>query len=117
MLHTSRASLACQVAVATRSLVSLLKTLSTTPEPNLSAEKDGDGLLKRLQQDAANLAVLLTCQRHYVVAGGLFTFDPRFLVTEYVFDLVLRARQVEVRGGYEGGTRGVCVRIKQVFLM
>jgi len=37
---------------------------------------------------------VLTTKREFVDSAG--TFDPRFLVFEYVFDIVLRKRQVEI---------------------
>ncbi|GBG26808.1 Hypothetical Protein FCC1311_030302 [Hondaea fermentalgiana] len=48
----------------------------------------------RADQLARSLAETLTTVRHYVEDDG--SFDPRFLVFEYVFDIVLRERQVEI---------------------
>lgn len=48
----------------------------------------------RADQIARGLAESLATVRHYVEDDG--TFDPRFLVFEYIFDIVLRERQVEI---------------------
>jgi hypothetical protein len=42
---------------------------------------------------AAALAGELVSRRHYVDAG---VFDPRFVVFEYIFDIMLRRRQIEI---------------------
>ena len=47
------------------------------------------------RQGASALAETLGSRRHYAgVAQGCLVLDPRFLIAEYVFDILLRDRQV-----------------------
>jgi hypothetical protein len=46
-------------------------------------------------QGASSLAEALAARRHYAaVEGDQLVLDPRFLLAEYVFDILLRDRQV-----------------------
>jgi hypothetical protein len=52
----------------------------------------------QLQHAAAAVASELVAKRHYGAMTDAHTlaFDPRFAVFEYVFDMMLRRRQVEI---------------------
>lgn len=54
-------------------------------------------ILQRISYASINLAASLTSSRYFIrTEGNTFTFDPRFLIFEYVFDILLRKRQVEM---------------------
>lgn len=56
-----------------------------------------DNLRRRVEQSAKTLVTQLLSDRHYTCEeGGEVYVDPRFLVFEYAFDILLRARQVEM---------------------
>eukprot|EP01104_Vermistella_antarctica_P011016 TRINITY_DN300_c2_g7_i1.p1 TRINITY_DN300_c2_g7~~TRINITY_DN300_c2_g7_i1.p1 ORF type:complete len:1708 (+),score=390.70 TRINITY_DN300_c2_g7_i1:360-5126(+) len=78
---------------------------SSSSSPSSSSSSKG----KQLVQMSNSLAECLCSDRHYITSGsdtdgdvdmdggsGASTFDPRFLVFEYVFDVLLRKRQVEM---------------------
>ena len=53
----------------------------------------------KLAYQVTHLGEALVCERHYGALdpqSGALVYDPRFLVFEYIFDILLRARQVEM---------------------
>ncbi|RMX67281.1 hypothetical protein DD238_002126 [Peronospora effusa] len=67
----------------------------------LHGEKDRSSKVKMTRQASRDLADILISKRHYLrgpaeeISSG-WRFDPRFLVFEYVFDILLRDRQVQM---------------------
>jgi hypothetical protein len=102
-----------------RSTVSLLGQVKT-------AMKDGGGCpeapLRRLNQLSSNLAESLAAQRYYVAeadsagASPSWQCDPRFLVFEYVFDILLRERQVEMVQWFVDASRRGESRVQQMIM-
>jgi len=83
--------------------------------PGGSADPLGDNLVKRTRQAAKALVGQLLAGRHYCdVEGG--TLDPRFLVFEYGFDLLLRARQVEMVRSFVGAAHAGQSRVQQMIM-
>ncbi|CAI5729997.1 unnamed protein product [Peronospora destructor] len=64
-------------------------------------EKDRSNKVKMTRQASRDLADILISKRHYLdghaegISSG-WRFDPHFLVFEYVFDILLRDRQVQM---------------------
>ncbi|KAL4094321.1 hypothetical protein PRIC1_009982 [Phytophthora ramorum] len=81
---------------ATRALVKNLNGL-TIPQSG----EDWSGRVKTTRQASRDLADMLLSKRYYLhgqaeSAASGWRFDPRFLVFEYVFDILLRDRQVQM---------------------
>lgn len=74
-----------------------------------------DNLRRRVEQSAKTLVTQLLSDRHYVTEqGGQVFVDPRFLVFEYAFDILLRARQVEMVRSFVDATIEGDGRVQQV---
>ena len=110
--HVNRA---CTLARSTTSLLGQVK----------GAMKDGAGCpeapLRRLNQLSSNLAESLASERYYVdpVGNGAtpaWKCDPRFLVFEYVFDILLRERQVEMVQWFVDASRRGESRVQQMIM-
>lgn len=103
-LHTNRCSFITGVLGRAetlynqlRSLLSLDERLSSLPFETVTTR------IKRIDQEQRQLALFLTSERHYFKRDSssqdekpCFWFDPRFLVGEYIFEILLRKRQVEI---------------------
>ncbi|GMF14309.1 unnamed protein product [Phytophthora lilii] len=81
---------------AARALLKHLRGLNTS-----QSGEDWSSKVKMTRQASRDLAGMLLSKRYYlrgVSAGGSsgWHFDPRFLVFEYVFDILLRGRQVQM---------------------
>ncbi|CAH0482965.1 unnamed protein product [Peronospora belbahrii] len=81
---------------AARALIKYLTGLFTP-----HSEKDRSSLVKLTRQASRDLADVLISKRHYLHNSAAekssgWRFDPRFLVFEYVFDILLRGRQVQM---------------------
>ncbi|TMW68228.1 hypothetical protein Poli38472_007900 [Pythium oligandrum] len=77
----------------TKALISRLKEMSVAEDKQSSS--------KQSLQASKDLADALLAKRHYLrhqsnEASSKWNFDPRFLVFEYVFDILLRGRQVQM---------------------
>jgi hypothetical protein len=55
--------------------------------------------VRQLSLEATALAETISARRHFFAAG---IYDPRFLVFEYIFDILLRHRQVEIVRSFAG---------------
>ncbi|EKU21651.1 nxn protein, partial [Nannochloropsis gaditana CCMP526] len=73
--------------------------------------------MQRVTQATDNLAELLTAGRYYgtSTAAGL-EVDPRFLVFEAVFDLMLRKRQVEMVTWFQASLEQGVSRVQQMIM-
>eukprot|EP00043_Microstomoeca_roanoka_P005858 m.58502 g.58502 ORF g.58502 m.58502 type:complete len:4257 (-) comp13155_c0_seq1:39-12809(-) len=106
-LHTNRASFIKTVLSQAEALLTHLETLRDA----LRLHENGPGLdaklladrLKRIDQEQRHVATSLTSARHYVKREQgqgddkpCHWYDPRFLVGEYMFEILLRQRQVEI---------------------
>lgn len=73
---------------------------------------------EQLLQSSKHLAALLTSTRSYfsVPKRGKWHFDPRFLVFEFVFDLTLRRRQVEMIQSFLASVNSNQSRVQQMIM-
>jgi len=85
LVFTNRISHANRASALVRQLLSLTEDMKKDKSKRLAF---------RGKQLASSLAEVLATERHYLEKDG--GFDPRFLVFEYVFDIILRDRQVEI---------------------
>jgi len=80
-----------------------------------SAQKSAaSGAEFRAEQLAKSLAQTLATQRFYLEKDG--SFDPRFLVFEYVFDIVLRDRQVEIVRAFADDVKNGRSHVQQMIM-
>ena len=99
MLRASRVIQANRVASSARRLSSsLLKLRRYLTEKATPSRIQSLG--KGIHIHANRLAHALYTKRHFVqpleTAAAKYRYDPRFLAFEYIFDIVLRQRQVEI---------------------
>ncbi|CAD2213893.1 Protein of unknown function (DUF3638), putative [Angomonas deanei] len=80
-------------------------------------------LIERLKQLTSAALDLLTAKRHYVQVSEDMTssvlsieLDPRFLLFEFLFNIVLRARQVEMVNWFVSNIRGGNSRVQQMIM-
>lgn len=119
----SHANRAITLAVSLRNLLrQMISSLQATPvlttasqisttSSSASADSSEDrtshdhllDLTQRVRHTSINLASLLVSKRHYVAPSTAegstaiqYNYDPRFLIFEYIRDLLLRGRQVEM---------------------
>ncbi|KAG1698490.1 hypothetical protein DVH05_015030 [Phytophthora capsici] len=98
---------------ATRALASHLKGLSSP----LSGE-DWSSKAKMTRQASRDLADMLLSKRYYLHQGDSseWRFDPRFLVFEYVFDILLRGRQVQMVDSFLTSLAKGSSRVQQMIM-
>eukprot|EP00049_Salpingoeca_infusionum_P014496 m.271712 g.271712 ORF g.271712 m.271712 type:complete len:4223 (+) comp15683_c19_seq1:207-12875(+) len=124
-LHVSRASQVKGVIASTIGLVSLLETLPSCPPGKLGET------LQRVQQDQMLLAKLLCAKRHYFTksAGGpkasdaqgsdkgpTLWYDPRYLLGEFMFEILLRKRQVEIVNEMVASAKAHSSKVQQMIM-
>jgi hypothetical protein len=108
-LHTSRAAQASRAQSATDKLARQLATLqrriaAAHGQGDVAAQAQREQLCaaarSRLSHGCESALVHLVCKRHCMrraaESGGGHVVDPRFLLFEYMFGIVLRERQVEM---------------------
>ena len=72
--------------------------------PGEARAKAGATLVPQLKQASGDLGAGLVAKRHFIEAegvtsGGRLTFDPRFMLFEFVWNLLLRDKQVSTGEG------------------
>eukprot|EP01063_Lacrimia_lanifica_P039590 TRINITY_DN8724_c1_g1_i1.p1 TRINITY_DN8724_c1_g1~~TRINITY_DN8724_c1_g1_i1.p1 ORF type:complete len:3085 (+),score=1246.46 TRINITY_DN8724_c1_g1_i1:263-9517(+) len=80
----------------------------------------GEALIK-VRHAARAVADTLTQRRHYLVppsggAGGAASFDPRFLLFEFIFSIRLRKRQVEMVEWFRSNLDAGVSRVQQMIM-
>mmetsp|Transcript_2150 Transcript_2150/g.2909 ORF Transcript_2150/g.2909 Transcript_2150/m.2909 type:complete len:4480 (+) Transcript_2150:77-13516(+) len=124
--HANRA-LAClgrlrELVVKLQECVLLSKPLEADgmniDEPVSDSESRLANLSMRVEQSSKALVTQLLSDRHYVSesAQGVVSVDPRFLVFEYAFDILLRARQVEMVRSFVTATIEGDGRVQQMIM-
>ena len=110
MLYCNRICHANRTCSLAKSLQQLVKQLEKGSQ-NISAIKE------KLLHLSTSLADSLISERHYIksVDNNLF-YDPRFLVFEYVFDLLLRKRQVEIVESFVDSCKKGESRVQQMIM-
>ena len=78
-----------------------------------TAQTDVSQLELRIKHAARALAELLVQKRHYIHEG---TFDPRFLLFEFMFNIRLRKRQVEMVNWFMGNLESGVSRVQQMIM-
>lgn len=95
----------------------LAQLTAATPD----APAEAPNRLKQTLQASKDLADMLLSKRHYLkpqssVSSSSWTFDPRFLVFEYVFDLLLRGRQVQMIDSFVASLARGDSRVQQMIM-
>lgn len=98
LLRCSRSAQLRRARGAARGVAALLEQLLAAQD---LATPGTTALLQRLAQEQGALAAILASQRHYAQSEGegasaTLALDPRFLLSEFLFDILLRRRQVEI---------------------
>eukprot|EP01062_Namystynia_karyoxenos_P039074 TRINITY_DN2841_c0_g1_i1.p1 TRINITY_DN2841_c0_g1~~TRINITY_DN2841_c0_g1_i1.p1 ORF type:complete len:4290 (+),score=1351.18 TRINITY_DN2841_c0_g1_i1:81-12872(+) len=89
------------------------------PGRQLSGSTEQAQLELRVRQGAGALADLLVQRRWFVepaAPGARPTFDPRFLLFEFIFSIRLRRRQVEMVRWFVGNIRSGQSRVQQMIM-
>lgn len=96
------------VATAQGLLVDYLKLVALTAKVDPDTERDRARLVAAIAQRADRLANELTEKRHYIdIVEGKdgntsYSYDPRYLVFEYTWELLLREKQVHMLREFMG---------------
>lgn len=86
--------------------------------PLQDREVQGATLAPKLIQLAEELAKNLTMARHYMkdLPNGAFSFDPRYLVFEFVWNIQLRKKQVEIVNDFRINLNNGTSKVKQMIM-
>jgi len=113
LLHVNRIAHANRALGAVRQLEKGLRGLTASNLENKNLEMVIDHII----QASDALAEALVTERHYAVfKNGAVELDPRFLVFEYIFDLSLRRRQVEMVNWFVSSLRENQSRVQQMIM-
>lgn len=113
LLHVNRIAHVNRALGAARQLEAAVKELVSDQIEGKNLEMISD----RITQASEALAEALTTERHYsVFRDGAIHLDPRFLVFEYIFDLSLRRRQVEMVNWFVSSLREGQSRVQQMIM-
>lgn len=101
---------------ATRALMVHLEGLER--EQTNGSSVDISTRVKQTRQASKDLADMLLSKRHYLrqKSDDRWEFDPRFVVFEYVFDLLLRNRQVQMIESFLTSLGGGVSRVQQMIM-
>ena len=94
MLRISRIRQCNRIIDAARNMKKLLNSMKVHRENNVVGDKLKE-LLTYIKIQSQSLGKTVCTKRHFINPASL-EYDPRFLVFEYVFDIILRKRQVEI---------------------
>jgi len=86
---------------------------------NADRDEEGKVLIPKLIQVGEELAKTVTLARHYVndlAAQGLYEFDPRYLVFEFVWNIQLRQKQVEIVNDFRSNLTQGTSKVKQMIM-
>jgi hypothetical protein len=82
--------------------------------------EEGKVLIPKLVQVGEELAKTITLARHYVTtlaaATGLYEYDPRYLVFEFVWNIQLRQKQVEIVNDFRDNLARDVSKVKQMIM-
>jgi hypothetical protein len=98
---------------------SLVKHLNGLAAPQ--SEENWSNTVKMTRQASRDLAGMLLSKRYYLHDGAEraspgWHFDPRFLVFEYVFDILLRGRQVQMIDSFVTSLENGNSRVQQMIM-
>lgn len=113
MLVSNRVHFAGQAILQCNTLARMIQEPSST-------RQDADGQVafrQMLLHTRQLLSDTLTCKRQYVQeVSGRKVIDPRFLVFEFLFNIVLRKRQVEMVRWFVKNARDGISRVQQMIM-
>lgn len=124
----SQVNVALERARATKSILLKISEprsdfLRESVELSLSQSiKKGSGvnkdIIERLKFSSSGLAETLSCERYFVVKGddGSISFNPCFLIFEYIFSIMLRQRQVEMVNSFLESINNGNSRVQQMIM-
>jgi hypothetical protein len=98
LLHANRVGHANRAIEACRAAIELLRKAQSRADAAAPTVLVPAALAAGVMQQSSTLASLLDAKRAFVAkdASGRLVFDPRFLVFEFTWNLLLRSRQVEL---------------------
>jgi hypothetical protein len=99
LLHANRVGHANRAIEACRAAIELLRKAQSRADAAAPAVLVPAAIAAGVMQQSSTLASLLDAKRAFVTkegASGRLVFDPRFLVFEFTWNLLLRSRQVEL---------------------
>jgi hypothetical protein len=115
ILHASRVGQVNRCLNEAKELQSELAALSapSTSRDNTKVKQ----ALERVAHKAGTLANLLSTKRHYMqTTEGRYTYDPRFLLFEFTWNMVLRKGQIELVHEFIGNVRAGKPLVKQMLM-
>ena len=129
LFYSNRISHSNRAIALAKSLVDMLKQLQKTFSQRLSNSLRSSvtivnqalNITERIKHTTADLCSLLVCRRHYVDQisadnNEIYEYDPRFLIFEYLFDLMLRDRQVEMVRWFIDNIKNKVSRVQQMIM-
>jgi hypothetical protein len=113
LMAGSRMGQVARCLALARELRQSLEALEAQARGGKGARGGGD-LVRTIEHQSAALASLLTARRHYVTLGGAgeltgggeAVFDPRFLLFEFIYNILLHKSQVELIAQFLKAVRG-----------
>ena len=115
ILHASRVGQVNRCLNEAKELQAELAALSapSTSRDNTKVKQ----ALERVAHKAGTLANLLSTKRHYMQkTEGRYTYDPRFLLFEFTWNMVLRKGQIELVHEFIGNVRAGKPLVKQMLM-
>jgi hypothetical protein len=116
ILHASRVGQVNRCLNEAKELQAELVALSvpSTSRDNTKVKQ----ALERVAHKAGTLANLLSTKRHYMqkTEGLRYTYDPRFLLFEFTWNMVLRKGQIELVHEFIGNVRAGKPLVKQMLM-
>jgi hypothetical protein len=98
------------------SLEGLLQKVLSIPKESRAVQ--GLTLLPKLLQSGEELSKNIAMARHYITSGprGSLDFDPRYLVFEFVWNIQLRQKQVEIVDNFRENLKNGSSKVKQMIM-
>ena len=117
LLHTSRITHANRAISQSRGLQALLRMLQRSQFITTNVQT----VIEKIHQTSNELAENLTSSRFYIKEQSengkrTFSYDPRYLVFEYIFEILLRKRQVEMVDSFVASCRNGESRVQQMIM-
>eukprot|EP01083_Nonionella_stella_P030773 84290_1 len=94
LMHANRAGVANRALNDVRELLKLLNQCLTKTECKKALSDADINLLTGTIQRSESLAVNLVAERYFIDKGDGISYDPRFLVFEFTWNILLRQQQV-----------------------
>jgi len=112
-----------RVGMINRCIAACVKLLRFLKGSEDAMDERRDRLLPSLVQASNDLAKLIVCGRHYVTKKisqisnePIFEFDPRYLIFEFTWNIVLRPKQVEIVTMFVDNIKSGKSKVKQMIM-